>query len=77
MFAHQVNLNKMKNASICQLAKQDFHGMESLVPLYHVHQVLHLQAHVAAAKPLSIHAHQVHIGMDIDAFLLLTSARLA
>ena len=76
MFVHRVNLNKMENASICHHVKQDFHGTERLVPLYHVHQVLRFQAHVAVAKPLFLHVHKVHIGMDIDAFILPISAQL-
>lgn len=76
VFAHQVNSNKMENASICHHAKLDFLGMEKLALLSHVHQVLHLQAHAAVVKPQSIHALQVHIGMDIDVFILPTSAQL-
>ena len=43
--------------------------MEKLVSQLYVLQELHFQAHVAVVKPQFMHAHQDHIGTDIDAFI--------
>lgn len=69
VFAHPVNSNKMENVLICQLVKLASRGMEKLVLLFHVIQVLHLLHHAVVVKLQFLHALQDHIGMDIDVFM--------
>lgn len=73
---HKVNSNKKESVLITQLVKLDSHGTENNVLEFHASVVLHTTLDATVAKPQFMLAPLVHIGMDTDVFILLTSAQL-
>ena len=76
VFALKVNSNKTGNASINPSAKKDSFGMEKNVTLLLVNQDNPLTTVVDVARLQSTNVLLELIGMDIDAFISLTSAPL-
>lgn len=74
MFALKDNLNKLENVITIQNVNKDLLGMENNAKPYHVIQETLITLLVDAAKPLSMLVLPAPIGMDIDVFILLTSA---
>lgn len=73
--AQSVNFNKMKNALICRLVRQDSHGMVKIASAYLAIQET-LSIRVAdVAKLLFTPAQLELIGMETDVFTLQISAR--
>lgn len=76
MFALKDNLNKMVHAIIILNVNKGLLGMENNANLFHATLEIPTITHVDVVKPLFMSVLQVHIGTDIDAFLLPTFVQL-